>query len=274
MCQVFFCIFVRDYRYDRLTRLNTLIMQTSYKFTLVFTLLLSIFSYAQTTPTVIELFTSQGCSSCPPADVLLEKINEDYGDNVITLSYHVDYWDYIGWKDPFATKQFTQKQYTYAEKFKSRSVYTPQAVINGRSHYTGSDKSAIYQVLNTSDQLVKPLNLIITNTQKEGKTITIDYTVSEHNTSNELTFVIAIDEKITEVKKGENRNKTLKNTHIVVAEQTLKSQSSKGKVLLNLPIWVQDSDQLSVVAYVTKTNVGIIDAVTKRLETESKTIRK
>ncbi len=240
-------------------------MRTIHKLTLLLILFVQTVTQAQNTPTVIELFTSQGCSSCPPADELLEKINEDYGDNVITLSYHVDYWDYIGWKDPFATKQFTQKQYTYAEKFKSRSVYTPQAVINGRSHYTGSDKTTIYRVLNTSPKNTHHVRLTLTNTIKEEKTVTINYKVSENNPDNELTFVIAIDEKITAVKRGENRNKTLRNTHVVVAEQTMHSQAPNGQVLLTLPIWIQDNDQLSVVAYVAKTNVGIIDAVTKRL---------
>ena len=90
--------------------------------------------------TVVELFTSQGCSSCPPADELLAEVQEQYGDDVITLSYHVDYWDYIGWKDPFASQAITQKQYAYATAFRSRQVYTPQAVINGNSHFTGSDQ--------------------------------------------------------------------------------------------------------------------------------------
>lgn len=240
-------------------------MQTSHTLTLLFSLLLSSFTYAQKTPIVVELFTSQGCSSCPPADALLENIKNEYGDNVITLSYHVDYWDYIGWKDPFASKQFTQKQYTYAEKFSSRSVYTPQAIINGRSHYTGSDKRAIYNVLNTTSKTEQPAHLAITDTQKKDNTVTVVYELSENNPSNELTFVIALDEKITEVKRGENRNKILKNIQIVVSEQTMRSQTNKGQILLKLPVWIQESDQLSVVVYVTKPNVGIINAVTQRL---------
>ncbi|WP_299214714.1 thioredoxin family protein [uncultured Dokdonia sp.] len=240
-------------------------IRTSLILILFFTLLLQTTVNAQKRPTVIELFTSQGCSSCPPADQLLEQIKKEFGNDVITLSYHVDYWDYIGWKDPFATRRFTQKQYTYAEKFRSRSVYTPQAVINGRTHHTGSDKAAIYRVLNAENKITNPIDLTITKTQKEGKTIAVTYALSEINTANELTFVIAIDEKITAVKRGENRNKTLKNTHIVVAEQTISTQTTNGQLLLQLPDWIQNSDQLSVIAYATKANVGIIDAVTKRL---------
>jgi hypothetical protein len=240
-------------------------MRTSHILILFFTLVLQTELSAQETPAVIELFTSQGCSSCPPADAILEQIKNEFGDDVITLSYHVDYWDYIGWKDPFATKGFTQKQYDYAEKFKSRSVYTPQAVINGRTHHTGSDKPSIYRALDSKNESIKAIDLTITKTQQKGNAISVDYSISDTRTANQLTFVIAIDQKITQVKRGENRNKTLKNTHIVVAEQTIHQYTSNGQIELKLPDWIKDQDQLSVVAYATKNQVGIIDAVTKRL---------
>lgn len=75
---------------------------------------------------VLELFTSQGCSSCPPADVLLNKVKEQYPRKVFALSYHVDYWNYIGWEDPFSNAMFTKKQRFYNQKFKYKSNYTPQ----------------------------------------------------------------------------------------------------------------------------------------------------
>ncbi|MFT5892346.1 MAG: hypothetical protein ACI9Y7_002456 [Dokdonia sp.] len=240
-------------------------IRTSQILILFFTLLLQMELSAQETPTVIELFTSQGCSSCPPADAVLEEIKNEFGDDVITLSYHVDYWDYIGWKDPFATKGFTQKQYDYAEKFKSRNVYTPQAVINGRTHYTGSDRSSIYRVLKSKNEFRQPVGLVINKAHQKGKTISVAYSVSDISIANQLTFVVAIDQKITQVKRGENRNKTLKNTHVVVAEETVSRYTSNGQIELKLPDWIQDHDQLSIVAYATKNEVGIIDAVTKRL---------
>jgi len=177
----------------------------------------------------------------------------------------VDYWDYIGWKDPFATKGFTQKQYTYAEKFRSRSVYTPQAVINGRSHYTGSDRTTIYNVLNSKNKISQPIALTISKAKQNGNTVSVNYKTATTNTANELTFVVTINEKVTQVKRGENRNRTLKNTHIVVAEQTLHRYATNGQILLQLPDWIQPTDQLSIVAYATKSNVGIIDAVTASL---------
>lgn len=96
-------------------------------------------------PIVIELFTSQGCSSCPPADALLE----DYAkrDGVIALSFHVDYWDYLGWKDRFASADFSARQREYARARGDSAVYTPQAVVNGRHQVVGSSTADIEEAL-------------------------------------------------------------------------------------------------------------------------------
>ncbi|TIO36397.1 MAG: DUF1223 domain-containing protein, partial [Mesorhizobium sp.] len=83
---------------------------------------------------VVELFTSQGCSSCPPADEFFAELAAK--ENVVALAYHVNYWDYLGWQDTLSNKENTERQYDYMRAFGSRSVYTPQAVINGRSHVT------------------------------------------------------------------------------------------------------------------------------------------
>ena len=90
---------------------------------------------------VVELFTSQGCSSCPPADAALKSL-VDEGD-VVALAYHVDYWNYLGWADTLASKDNTDRQYAYARMFGRNGVYTPQAVLNGREHINGADISGI-----------------------------------------------------------------------------------------------------------------------------------
>lgn len=94
---------------------------------------------------VVELFTSQGCSSCPPADSVLGDLAKR--PDVIALGYHVDYWDYLGWKDTFGSRAFTDRQYAYAASFGSRSVYTPQAIVNGRADFNGGDGSSINSAL-------------------------------------------------------------------------------------------------------------------------------
>ena len=99
-------------------------------------------------PVVLELFTSQGCSSCPPADRLVSKYAEDAG--VLVLSYHVNYWDYLGWKDPYSSVENTNRQREYVSYLRSSNVYTPQAVIQGHYDVVGSNASNLASALGTA----------------------------------------------------------------------------------------------------------------------------
>src|SRR5262245_12327062 len=108
---------------------------------LALALLVTLPARAAETPVVVELFTSQGCSSCPPADRVLGQLAAR--DDVIALAVHVSYWNYIGWRDTFATEATTARQYAYAKALGSRNVYTPQAVIGGAADAVGSDASDI-----------------------------------------------------------------------------------------------------------------------------------
>src|SRR5690606_35919507 len=94
---------------------------------------------------VVELFTSQGCASCPPADALLTSLAER-GD-VVALAYHVDYWDYIGWEDTFGTRTFSDRQRNYAKSWGSSRIYTPQMVVNGAEGVVGSKRDAVHDAL-------------------------------------------------------------------------------------------------------------------------------
>lgn len=96
---------------------------------------------------VVELFTSQGCSSCPPADDVVGRLAED--PSIVALTFAVDYWDFLGWKDTFAKPEFTKRQRAYADAHHRNGVYTPQAVVNGRDDVVGSDQHAIEEMLRT-----------------------------------------------------------------------------------------------------------------------------
>ncbi|MEO1256072.1 MAG: DUF1223 domain-containing protein, partial [Bacteroidota bacterium] len=102
---------------------------------------------------MIELFTSEGCSSCPPADRLLSSVinNTDKNVEVLGLSFHVDYWDYIGWKDPYASKAYSTRQRVYGRKFQNRSIYTPQMIVNGKHEFVGSNRNALNQSLSDEE---------------------------------------------------------------------------------------------------------------------------
>ncbi len=161
-------------------------------------------------PVVVELFTSQGCSSCPPAEALLGELAEEEG--IIALELHVDYWDYIGWEDPFGSPQMTERQRDYARELELRYVYTPQMVIDGRRNVVGSRRGDV--------------RAAILNSASEGKALTIEYVgdggdrfVISEGPSPEggaTVWLVAYDDQHeTEVVRGENRGRRLKNSNVV-----------------------------------------------------------
>ena len=166
---------------------------------------------------LIELFTSEGCSSCPPADEALEEIQKKYNDkNVVVLSYHVDYWDKLGWKDIFSDASFTQRQEYYSNIFHLNSIYTPQVVINGKKEFIGSNKSrlisSIEEQLNERSAVSIKLNAV---QNAEGK-IDVQYSAEGVDAKNEQAILVLIQKMATnEIKKGENKGRTLHHINIV-----------------------------------------------------------
>lgn len=208
---------------------------------------------------VLELFTSQGCSSCPAADIQLELAKDKYPNNVFALSYHVDYWNYIGWEDPFSKKAYTLKQQEYNKKFKSRSNYTPQLVVNGMEHFVGSNsgklKNKIHQYLNQ-----KPKNTIHVSGNKKGNKVAFDYDIEGSVENKVLRAVLVLDERSTEVNSGENRNRTLKNSNIVVAEKYLEISSAKGSGFIEIPKIVAGDDKILLMVLIEENNLDITGA--------------
>jgi hypothetical protein len=160
--------------------------------------------------TVIELFTSQGCSSCPPADALLGELTAEPG--ILGLSFHVDYWDYIGWADPYAKKAYSKRQRGYAQAFKKSFVYTPQMVVHGMIETTGSDAGSIRQAIKqTAQRLDTPIR--INRTKAGGLTVTIGQ--SSHPVDASVWLAFFDPEHTTKVKRGENRGRVIKNFNVV-----------------------------------------------------------
>jgi hypothetical protein len=161
-------------------------------------------------PVVLELFTSQGCSSCPPADQILGKYAG--ADDVIPLSFHVDYWDYIGWKDTFASKVTTARQYDYAKSLNQRNVYTPQLVIDGQKHIVGSDERGLRSAINqaksrqTNDTLIK--------VQDAGGVLKLDVTGARNGPCEAWLFAIDRRHDVA-VQRGENSGNKLAYTNVV-----------------------------------------------------------
>ena len=208
---------------------------------------------------VLELFTSQGCSSCPPADVLLEMVNREYAANVFALSYHVDYWNYIGWKDPFSNPSFTKKQTEYNLKLKSRTNYTPQLFINAKEHLVGSDRNKVIGRIHEYSK-IPAKHLIDLSGSKNGTEIVFEYGISGNLKDVKLRAVLVINERTTQVKRGENRNRILKNSNIVVAEKLIPASFSKGTGSITIPEMVTKEDHLTLILLAENENLGITGA--------------
>jgi len=162
---------------------------------------------------VIELFTSQGCSSCPAADKLLGELSRD--PSLVTMSLPVDYWDYLGWKDTLALHGHTERQRAYANARGDREVYTPQAVVNGVVHVLGSDKAAIEKAIAQTRRSAAPLALPVTMTVADGKvTVKVPATDGE-NHSGEVWLCPITSKAPVSIGRGENHGRTLTYYNVV-----------------------------------------------------------
>jgi hypothetical protein len=168
---------------------------------------------------LVELFTSEGCSDCPPADELLRQVDghrTSGGQLIVGISEHVSYWDPLGWKDPFSAEVYTSRQNDYATHFGLGSVYTPQMVVNGREQFVGSDSHALQAALATESQR-KQILLRIDSAQIRDKSVTFSYTASDLPSKAllQLVAVLVDDVDQSSVLRGENSGRKL--THVVVA---------------------------------------------------------
>lgn len=172
---------------------------------------------------ILELFTSQGCSSCPPAESVLSKIARDsrYMASVIPLAFHVDYWDHLGWQDPFSSTEWTERQASYREAFGGATLYTPQIVIHGQHEMVGSNENGIKGVINDllKRKATSPLDIDIEQFDVGELSIDVDISIERQDTLSVGAFLLmsAIYENIdvTEVKSGENAGRALSNNFVV-----------------------------------------------------------
>ncbi len=180
-------------------------------------------------PVLIELFTSEGCSSCPPADELLRKVREQQpvdGVELITLSEHVDYWDYIGWKDPNATAKLTARQNDYANHFRARGSYTPQMVVDGEWEFVGSDSRALARAVEQALKRPKvPLRLSL-----DGRKLSI--VAGEAPAGAETILAVTQNNVASSVTRGENQGRRLVHDSVVRHWQALGAAKTAIEVAL------------------------------------------
>ncbi|MBV2361260.1 DUF1223 domain-containing protein [Thalassococcus sp. CAU 1522] len=165
---------------------------------------------AQANPVVVELFTSQGCSSCPPADEILGSLADR--DDVIPLALHVDYWDYIGWKDSFAQPGFTKRQKGYAQTGGRRSIYTPQMVINGQEDVVGSHPMKVADLIQKHRESPKKAAVTL---ERRGNSLVIRAKANGQIAPCDIHLVRYKPSESVKIRRGENAGQTLAYSHIV-----------------------------------------------------------
>ncbi len=206
-------------------------------------------------PVVVELFTSQGCSSCPPADAFLHDLAAR--DDVLALALHVDYWDYIGWKDIFANPAYSQRQREYARAGGRRMVYTPQLVINGEDHVVGN------RPMDVTDVIARHLS--------GEDTVVLTAARTDDNVSISAEALIAIDrplivqlvryrpESTVEIKRGENAGRTLSYANVVTELTKIGEWNPAQPLSIDVPV----SGDLPAVVLIQHYEHGPMEAAVK-----------
>jgi hypothetical protein len=188
---------------------------------------------------IVELFTSEGCSSCPPADALLRQIHlkqAPSGQLIVGISEHVTYWNSLGWKDPYSSPIFTDRQSTYASRLSPEGPYTPQMVLNGRDQFVGSDGRALGRALRDDTKRTHSDLRILTSTLSADG-VDVKFSLSAHTSKPlDVVAVITDDADRSNVQRGENSGRLLQ--HVSVGRSLTKVATVAGDTekLIHLPL--------------------------------------
>ncbi|HEY6978377.1 MAG TPA: DUF1223 domain-containing protein [Chitinophagaceae bacterium] len=209
---------------------------------------------------VVELFTSEGCSSCPPADIAVAKLLNDHNDNVYVLGFHVDYWNYLGWKDIFSDAAYSTRQEQYGHAFQLNSVYTPQIVVNGSTQFVGSNEAALRRTV--SNDLKQPVKTFIKLTAKSNDNhINITYNTNALS-PDQLNIAIVQLHAESKVQRGENAGKILEHVNVVRDFKTINFKSTTGNVDFVKP-QASSKDNFIAVAFIQNIKSMKISAAAK-----------
>jgi hypothetical protein len=187
---------------------------------------------------VVELYTSEGCSSCPPADDAVAAITKEYPDNVFVLGFHVDYWNQLGWRDVFSKTAYTNRQRKYSEALKLNSIYTPQVIVNGTTEFVGSKENILRTTIKNELERKPSATINLTVAIKENKKIEVNYKIS--GTGNQTLNIALVQlHAVSAVKRGENEGRQL--SHVNVVRDFKTTSTPAGTVSLTIPDNLQTS---------------------------------
>lgn len=200
-------------------------------------------------PVVVELYTSQGCSSCPPADKILARLAQQ--EEIIALALHVDYWDYIGWKDKFADPANTKRQRAYARAARERTIYTPQMIIGGKTLVVGNRSSSVSEAIEKHSRISLPVNVTL---KRQGNTVIINASADGQIEGAVVHVVTYREQASVKITRGENAGRTLKYNNIVRDWKTIGNWNGQG----NYDATVTVASDMPVVVLVQAPDTGPI----------------
>lgn len=213
---------------------------------------------------LLELYTSEGCSSCPPADDIANEIAEKAEENqerIFVLAFHVDYWNRLGWKDRFSSPKYSQRQYWYANQLNSRSVYTPQIIVNGTDAFVGSRRAQAETAVQAAIKKTtnSKIKLELETTSEDVKTFR--YAITGDKTGLRLHYALIEKHQKSKVTAGENRGRNLYHYSVVKEFHSLSSPQVLGKASIDkLPT---NQEQFSIIAFLQDPNDSRIVAADK-----------
>ncbi|WP_109485866.1 DUF1223 domain-containing protein [Occallatibacter savannae] len=216
-------------------------------------------------PVLVELFTSEGCSDCPPADALLARLDAKQpiaGVEAIVLSEHVTYWDHLGWRDPFSLDIATQRQEEYVRRFGLNSAYTPQAVVDGASQFVGSDEHAMVAAVSKAAMMPK-MNLEIENARWDHCVVRFAVR-GEASKGLKLVVVLAANATHSEVARGENAGRVLHHTAVVRAMKEMDGVVADGRALSMEAQTGSIEGQMRLVVFATDVKTGRVIAAAEQ----------
>jgi hypothetical protein len=228
-------------------------------------LCVTVYGQAQNNPVVIELFTSQGCSSCPAADKNLTEILQQAkkeGKEVFGLSFHVDYWNYIGWKDPYSSKEFTARQRKYGEEMNLRSIYTPQMIVNGKDEFVGSSKDESKKIVANAFKQKPSYHITIKDFQMTNGVLHLKYLLDKEPNGEVINMAIVEKEVENYVPRGENSGRKLHHDNVV---RSFITNPIKREQELQLKIPEINSAKASVILYIQNKEWTVVGATSKAL---------
>ncbi|GAC1441599.1 MAG: DUF1223 domain-containing protein [Sediminibacterium sp.] len=183
---------------------------------------------------VLELFTSQGCSSCPPADAVLAGYAMLHDARIIPLSFHVDYWDRLGWTDPFSSPAWTDRQQWYSQSLPGHGIYTPQLVVNGTTETVGSNREAIRKMVDKQMAVPATSAITIDEAVVHDHRLGLHYSIDNSHKEQWLHIVLVQQQATTPVRAGENKGAAL-SSHNIVRSFLSKDPGPRGEETLDLP---------------------------------------